>query len=457
MFSLSEIPLKRLNLSFSFLKKFYGKGVHNLADLFYFFPLKYEDRRQPLSIAQAFERTKNEKNEEKESHSFLRLTCLGKGSFSFKNRSIQTFYFFDGKDEIELAAFNPSHRFFKIDEEYFVAGKVKYNKYKKQYHLTLTEWQKATEPQTLHFNRWVPIYSLTEGLTQKHVRETMVQGFFLLKGRLLSYNVPETWVQKYRLDKKLTNLSVMHFPPHLEALERARNELVYEEFYCLQAQLGKKKMIEKVGKSKDRYPKGELWSQLEKRLPFELTAGQRQCLEEIKEDLNAPAVMRRMVQGEVGSGKTMLALFALTLARDNGYQGALLAPTDVLARQHFAFFKSTLAPLGVDSALLVASNSSNDNQAIRERIRSNEVGVIIGTHSLFQKEVVYFDLKLVVIDEQHRFGVEQRREMMQKGDKVDCLMMSATPIPRSLSLAVFGDLDISLFKGPAPRQCRPEI
>ena len=444
MLPLSEFLLKNLQISSYLLNKFSDKGVFSLSDLLYFFPLRHEDRRNPFSLQQAFEMQSKQDSEE-QTNFFFKLLCVGRGKINFQGRSIQTFDFFDGSNEVQLAAFNPSHRFFKIDEEYFLAGKLKRKGNK--YQLLLNEWERLGNGDSLNFQRWVPVYSLTEGLSQKQVRETLHQVFLRLNGKKISYNLPDKLVEKYRLSEKLTNIVSMHFPKDISIMERAKNELVYEEFYCLQEKLGRLKIIEKIGKKKNKYSKNEIWSVLKKKLPFELTPGQKQCLIEIEKDLNAPAVMRRMVQGDVGSGKTILALFILALASENGYQGALLVPTDILARQHFHFFSKILEKLAISVGLLVGSKDSPDNKLLREQIKTNEVKVVIGTHTLFQEEVEYFNLQLVVIDEQHRFGIEQRKKMVQKGNKVDCLMMSATPIPRSLSLTAFGDLDMSILKG----------
>ena len=460
---MSEISLDHLGLSSYLLNKFAEKDIHYVADLFYFFPLRYEDRRQPIPINEALEKSKEKKEAEKnESACFLKLTCVGQSSFIFKSKSLPVFYFSDGQYETELVAFNPHHRFFKPDEDYLLAGKIKKASNRFKIYLTLSEWEKASTNNSLNFYKWVPIYSLTQGLSQKQIRETIVTAFSAFKDKSLVYNLPLFFVKKYRLQEKLINLQNMHFPRTLQTMMNAKNELVYEEFYSLQEELSKKKLKEKIGKKPNRYVRQELWNELEKRLPFDLTGDQKKCLLEIKTDLNAPAVMRRMVQGEVGSGKTILALFSLLLASENDYQGVLLAPTEVLARQHFSFLSTMLTPLGIKTGLLMGSSptvSENpllekhdgslrevETISIREKIRTGELKVIVGTHSLFQKEVKYFNLKLVIIDEQHRFGVEQRMAMVAKGDIVDCLMLSATPIPRSLSLTAFGDLDISTLK-----------
>ena len=289
-----------------------------------------------------------------------------------------------------------------------------------------------------------PLYPLTAGLGNKTVVKVMRQA---LESRQLWQEIlPESIRRKYGLAEINFALRQIHFPKNREDFFRARERLVFEEFLTFVLALRKTK--EHTVREKNGYPmenKKELDAFTES-LPYELTGAQKRVWEEIRGDLTGSLVMSRLVQGDVGSGKTILAVLALFLTGLNGYQGALMAPTEVLARQHYAsvcrFLEESGLPLRAE--LLTGSMKAKEKRETYERIASGEVQIIVGTHALIQEKAVYHSLALVVTDEQHRFGVKQREALAGKGSMPHVLVMSATPIPRTLAIILYGDLDISV-------------
>jgi len=289
-----------------------------------------------------------------------------------------------------------------------------------------------------------PVYSLKEGLTSKqfavYVRKAMK---FLHQDNNLPDLLPPDYKDKRGVRPKLEALEDAHFPHDVERLKRALTSLKYEEFLVFQLtmQYMRRQRESAVGHAKD-IPVPEVNAFL-KTLPYRLTDDQQEAVKAILKDLSRPTIMYRFLQGDVGSGKTVVAMLGLYMNYLAGYQGVLLAPTEVLAHQHYEtlqkFFKDTDVSLG----LLVGALSPKDKDAVRQAISRGEYDIIIGTHALFQDKVTYKRLGLIVTDEQHRFGVRQRKMMREKGDACDFLVMSATPIPRTLALALFGDMDVS--------------
>jgi len=252
-----------------------------------------------------------------------------------------------------------------------------------------------------------------------------------------------------RARKKLVDFKFaienIHFPYSAENLMRAYQRLVFEEFFILQVVMAmRRKKHEKKGIA-HRRGKG-LLEELEELFSFKLTSGQKRCIKEIAADMSSEKPMYRLLQGDVGSGKTVVAVYAALLAVRNGYQAVIMAPTEILARQHYVTISKTLMPLGLNIRLLVNGIDQKTKEDINGEIKSGEVDIVIGTHSVFQENVECHDLGLVVIDEQHKFGVDQRKALRSKKVKADTLVMTATPIPRSLAMTVYGDMDISFLK-----------
>ena len=290
-----------------------------------------------------------------------------------------------------------------------------------------------------------PIYSLKEGLTQKSFQQYVKKAFSKIQGQIESY-VPEEMIIKHQLIHKETALWNIHFPSSQKDIKEALKYLKYEEFlkFQLTMQLIKQERDAEIGIEKHiDYQKLQNFIL---KLPFSLTTDQRTVTKEIVEDLQKPQMMYRFLQGDVGSGKTVVSSIALYANYLAGYQGALMVPTEILARQHYQtlqrFFKGT----DVRIVLLTGSLSISQKERLYEELKSGVVDIVVGTHALFQKKVEYYNLGFVITDEQHRFGVNQRKALKNKGNQVDFLIMSATPIPRTLAISMYGDMDVSTIK-----------
>lgn len=297
-----------------------------------------------------------------------------------------------------------------------------------------------------------PIYALTKGVTnhliQKSVKTALEQNL------VLEEFLPVQIRQRYKLMDKMEAIRLLHFPKDRESLHRARHRLVFDEFFLFLYALQKIKERGITAKSPYVIMPHKETEELQQKLPFQLTHGQQKALSQIRRDLGSANVMNRLIQGDVGSGKTILCVLALMDVILEGYQGALMAPTEVLARQHYISIKEMFAHYSVPIKLqlLTGSMTAKEKRMAYEKIERGEAQLIIGTHALIQEKVVYKNLALVVTDEQHRFGVRQRENLAHKGNLPHIMVMSATPIPRSLAIVLYGDLDVSVIKElPADR------
>ena len=290
-----------------------------------------------------------------------------------------------------------------------------------------------------------PVYRLTAGLTNKALTKLVRQ--VLEDPSLRTEYLPEEIREEFHLADINFALSSIHFPENMEELLTARKRLVFDEFliFILSVQLLK----EKTEETENHFPMKMTWTTEEviERLPYSLTGAQMNTWHEIERDLAGRSLMSRLVQGDVGSGKTIIAFLAMILAGENGYQSALMVPTEVLARQHYEAFRNLAGEQGlaVRAVLLTGSATAKEKREIYEEIKSGSADVIIGTHALIQEKVEYRSLGLVITDEQHRFGVKQREALTTKGNPPNVLVMSATPIPRTLAIILYGDLDISVI------------
>jgi len=243
---------------------------------------------------------------------------------------------------------------------------------------------------------------------------------------------------------------MMHFPASSERYEEARHQLAYEELFVMQSGLALLRNKEQCHKGSKMGPNGDLMAQCIENLPFSLTGDQQRALEDIRIDMEDERPMQRLLQGDVGSGKTVVATLSLLKAIENGYQGALMAPTEILAAQHYEGITEVCRNLGITIELLTGSTTKKEKERIYEGLADGSINMIIGTHALIQEGVNFHNLGLVIIDEQHRFGVEQRARLQQKGTYPHVLIMTATPIPRTMTLSVYGDLAVSLIKEMPP-------
>jgi ATP-dependent DNA helicase RecG len=299
-------------------------------------------------------------------------------------------------------------------------------------------WAEDLEP-----GQPVPVYPLTEGVYQTALRRA-------IKGLLDRYagDAPEPLPEPLRREHRLAGIAEalvgIHWPRDEAALRRARRRLAFEEFLLVQLALAQRKSErEAPGQGTRLVPRGDLVARLEEKLPFKLTAAQRRVIGEIARDMSSDRPMNRLLQGDVGSGKTVVAVAALMTAVDNGCQGALMAPTEILAEQHYMVLSRLLGAFDISVALLIGAVKKRDKERIHRQARAGEVDVVVGTHALIEEGVGFRRLGIAVVDEQHRFGVVQRSALREKGLNPELLVMTATPIPRTLALTVYGDLDVS--------------
>ena len=288
-----------------------------------------------------------------------------------------------------------------------------------------------------------PVYPLTSGITNKTVSKAVMQTEEYIKG--IREYLPEQILKKYRPMDYSEAIWNVHFPRDKQTLVEAKKRLIFDEFFIFMA--GMNLMKQEHREEKNRYPIpvcGEA-DRLIQSLPYELTGAQKRALLEMQKDLMGEKVMNRLVQGDVGSGKAILAVILLLMCAKAGYQGVLMAPTEVLASQHYETFQELLGPFGVSAALLTGSVKAKEKREIYQGIKNHEYDIVIGTHALIQDAVEYDRLALVITDEQHRFGVRQREILSKKGKEPHVLVMSATPIPRTLAIIMYGDLDVSVI------------
>ncbi len=289
----------------------------------------------------------------------------------------------------------------------------------------------------------IPVYNTKHGLSSKDIHKYIVKALQAYHSDDL---IPQEYKDKYRLMNKQEALNGIHQPQHKESLKQSLRYLKYEEFlkFQLQMQARKQLMLSDNGKSK-QFDESTIETFISA-LPFTLTQGQVEAIQDIVQDLKDTKAMYRLVQGDVGCGKTMVAcvgMYASVLADD---QCAFMVPTEILAKQHYKNLKALFEPYGIRIGLLTSSLKTNDKKIVLDQLEAHEIDILIGTHALFQEKVNYASLGMVVTDEQHRFGVRQRRQLLEKGEGVDFLLMSATPIPRTLAVSIFKDMDVSTIE-----------
>lgn len=291
-----------------------------------------------------------------------------------------------------------------------------------------------------------PVYHCTSGLTNKNL-VTYINMALLMYGKEIPDYIPEKYKDKYSYVNKRTALNIVHNPPTREKLKEAEERLKYEELFSFMFKINYLKRTNKKNDSgiKREIPTDKIESFI-KKLPFELTKDQKKAVDEIIKDLNSPNKMNRLLQGDVGSGKTIVSFIAMYANYISSYQSALMAPTEILATQHYNNLREILKDTDIKICLLTGSTPKKEKQELYKEIKKNEIDIIIGTHALIQEDLEYNNLGLVITDEQHRFGVNQRGNLRNKGLMPDILYMSATPIPRTYALTIYGDMDTSIIK-----------
>ena len=296
----------------------------------------------------------------------------------------------------------------------------------------------------------LPVYPATEGLTHRQIRALVQQHLDELLP-LVTDPHPAAFRATHQLIELRPALELMHRPKKVEDAELGRRRLAFDELFDQQLVQARARHLAKRSRAGIRFElKRELTTRLKEHLPFELTGDQRHAVREITDDMTAPLRMHRLLMGDVGTGKTVVALFAMLLAAENEYQAAIMAPTELLAEQHDATLTRLLEPLEIRPELLLGRMTAAEKASARERIAGGGARIVVGTHALIQESVTFQRLGLAVIDEQHRFGVEQRAALVEKGDAPDVLLLTATPIPRSLALTLYGDLDVTQIRERPP-------
>ncbi|MFH1338772.1 MAG: ATP-dependent DNA helicase RecG [Candidatus Omnitrophota bacterium] len=418
--------------------KLFGKiGINTVEDLCYYFPRRYEDRSNFLPVSKLQE----------EKFQTISATVLAKSQRqSWKRRgfSILKVAVGDSTGKLFCVWFNQPYlkNYFEVGQRLVLYGKVQ--RYSGRLQINSPEFEIIYEEKTdpVDIGGITPIYTLPEGMTQRYFRR-------ILKRVLQDYlpGVVDTLPYDIRERNNLLNLARsligIHFPSDLNHSKEAYRRLAFEEFFLFQIPLFLRKLKKKQCPGLVHKVEGRMSDGFLEKLPFELTPAQIRVINEIKQDMARPLPMNRLLQGDVGSGKTIVAVFASVCAIQSGYQAAFMVPTELLAQQHYQNCRDLLN--GVNIALLIGSLTKAEKSGLYKKIEEGKFQLIIGTHSLLEEKLRFKRLGLVIIDEQHKFGVSQRAYLPRKGENPDVLIMTATPIPRTLAITIYGDLDISVI------------
>ncbi len=438
--------------------KFAKFNVKTVRDLLYFFPRRYVDYSLRKSISQLAEG---------EEQTILGTVWQARVA-TFGNRPGTEAIVGDETGNIRVVWFNQPYlaKYFRTNSRVVISGTV--SVFKGQKVFESPEWELLGDKELIHTGRLVPVYPLTEGLYPRQVRKWTKEAVDSYLWQLRDFLPPDIKTRCQLLDLPAA-IAQIHYPEDQTMAEKARRRLSFDELFLLQlGVLARKREWQEGEPGHALQVDTQLVRKFLASLPFTLTRAQSRVLDEILADLQQPRAMSRLLQGEVGSGKTVIATLALLIAAANGYQGALMAPTEVLAEQHYTNICGYLCQVAAQEddsglsgttlrhytgflstpltiALLTGSLNSSEKEKLHDRIRQGEVDIVIGTHALIQREVEFDRLGLAVIDEQHRFGVLQRSALRQKGFNPHVLVMTATPIPRTMALTLYGDLDLSVI------------
>ncbi len=433
--------LDRLNSSCGVLKgigqryvKILSKiGIRRIADLLEYFPRSFSDRTKAVTLSDAV----NMKI------ATVKIVVTDHRLVGRKNKPFLKVLIYDGKNYGSLVCFNRNYlsKILTIGSFFYITGKFSIN---------FSEIQSSgfdiEEASEEYRGRILPIYRLTEGLNQNVLRVAVEDA--LKKYRLDVEDELPLWVIKKRgLLHKREAIAKVHFPESFEEYRKAKMTFIYEEFFYQKLfLLNRKEKLKKIKKTRKKID-FKLKKEFLENLPFELTDYQKKAIDEIEKDIFSDGVFSRLLQGDVGSGKTIVAILSALSVIEAGEQVAFMAPTEILAKQHYKTMRKLCAPLSLDIALLTGNLTKKERDNILGGLKRGEIKIIVGTHALFTEEVVYKNLGFAIIDEQHRFGVEQRYKLLKKGEGVDLLLTTATPIPRSLAMALYGDLSLAVMAG----------
>lgn len=411
----------------------YRMGIYNVYDLISHYPREYENRQSIKEVKDFVDG---------EYTLFFGTICSSINTrYIRKNLTIYSCLALDNNSNtIKLVWFNQKFIRTRIKQgvKYLFYGKTQLN----------GGVYEVSSPNIYNLNQIkdikgiYPLYPLTYGVSNNYVFSLVKQVF------MEEVKIEEVFSDEFRKKYKLLNaneaIKKIHFPSSYEDIKNARNRFIFEELFFLQLALRTLRKTNNVKKKENKFNDLDT-SKFEEMLPYTLTDAQKRVLLEIKQDLKSDHVMNRMVQGDVGSGKTIVAALALFMAVKNGYQASIMAPTAILAMQHYQELKQYFQKLGINVELITSANTKKQKEDIISRLQDGKIDILIGTHSIIEENIKFKNLALVVTDEQHRFGVNQRIKLTSKGKSVETLVMSATPIPRSLAIILYGDLDISII------------
>lgn len=431
--------LKNLNLKSLTVKeteKIRSLNINTLHDLLYYFPRAYDDRTNIKKIEEL----------RGDEYVVLKVQFLAVSTPYIPGRLKMTkARATDGTGVIDVVWFQMPYlaKSLKTGEDYILIGHVKrgYN-----FQMTNPEYKKVSNQIEMEKGEILPVYSTVKNFAQNSLRKVLKKNI-ISNRKYFCENIPDEIIKKYKIMDRQTALNEIHFPDDKKNLEEAKRRFAIEELLILEMGILEKKFIEGVSNEK-KYELSDnkfLVKNYLKNLNFTLTKAQKNVITDIYKELNSGIFINRLIQGDVGSGKTVVAMILLLYIIENGYQGVIMAPTEILAAQHYLSIKEDFEKLGVRVELLTGSVKGKKREAMLSGIKSGEISLVIGTHALIEDNVEFGKLGLVVIDEQHRFGVVQRKKLRDKGILSNLLVMSATPIPRSLALSIYGDLDISII------------
>ena len=428
-------------------------GIYTASDMLFYFPRKHIDYSNRTLI-------KNLKADTnvtifgyiKSNQAFMTKSNLSilKVKITDESGSVDISFFYKQANRHMLERYKAQ---FPAGAGIMLSGTVKLNSFdgrltidKPQYSILSGDFLKNGENTNLNLGRIVPIYPLNENINIKTLRKAIYNALATFKDNIENI-VPDFLREKYQLLDKKNAVEQLHFPESLEMLEKSRFSLVFEELFIIQLKLAI--LREDNRKNNKSIPlnikENGLVREFIKNLPFELTNAQKNAIDDILKDLNSTKPMQRLLQGDVGSGKTVVATIMILAAIENGYQGALMAPTEILAQQHYNNLVQWLTPLGLSTEMFLGSNSKKIRTSIETNLKNGQTHIAVGTHALIQENVEFANLGAIVIDEQHRFGVKQRTLLKTKAQSPQMLTMTATPIPRTLALTVHGDLDLTII------------
>ncbi|MET3194428.1 ATP-dependent DNA helicase RecG [Bacillus sp. OAE603] len=414
-------------------------GIFTINDLIEYLPYRYEDyRNKDLSEVKHDERV----TVEGVVHSAPLLQYFG------KNKSRLTFRVLVDRYLVTVICFNRPYYKTKLNLNEQVTVSGKWDQHRQT--ITLTDLVFGSRTNA---NEIEPVYSIKGKMSVKTMRKFVEQAFKKF-GQYIEDLVPNELMSKYKLMDRKETMSLLHHPIDANSLKQARRSFVYEEFFLFQLKMQALRKIQRnQSKGIPKVLHQDKIQELIQSLPFPLTSAQNRVVQEIFNDLVSPSRMNRLLQGDVGSGKTVVATIALYACALDGYQGALMVPTEILAEQHFESLSKLLQETNINVALLTSSVKGKKRREVLERLKLGDVHILVGTHALIQDEVQFHKLGIVITDEQHRFGVGQRRILREKGYFPDVLFMTATPIPRTLAITAFGEMDVSIIdEYPAGRK-----